>query len=95
MHLNFRELSCNVVGAPVGTRKSYSVQPRAASGACSSALRGRASAPSSGNTVRRASPAMPNHSLKLTRYGMRCKLGALHSVHHRAPGLHRTPPRSA
>ncbi len=34
---------------------------------------------------------MPNPSLKLTRYGMRCKPGPRHMVHHRSPGLQRTP----
>jgi hypothetical protein len=37
----------------------------------------------------------PNPSLKLTRYGMRCKPGSRSSVHFREPGLHRIPPRSA
>jgi hypothetical protein len=30
---------------------------------------------------------LPNPSLKLTRYGMRCKPGPRHTVHHRSPGL--------
>jgi hypothetical protein len=38
---------------------------------------------------------LPNPSLKLTRYGMRCKPGPRHMVHHRSPGLQRTPPRAA
>ena len=37
----------------------------------------------------------PNPSLKLTRYGMRCKPGPRHMVHHRSPGLQRMPPRAA
>jgi hypothetical protein len=37
----------------------------------------------------------PNPSLKLTRYGMRCKPGLRHTVHHRSPGLQRMPPRAA
>ena len=37
----------------------------------------------------------PNPSLKLTRYGMRCKPGSRHMVHHREPGLQRLPPRAA
>ena len=37
----------------------------------------------------------PNPSLKLTRYGRRCKPGPRHMVHHRAPGLQRPPPRAA
>ena len=95
MHVNIRGLSCNLVCAQVGARKCLSVQPRAAFGACSSALRGHAFVPSSSKVSRRASPAWPNHSLKLTRYGIRCKPGALHSVHLCAPGLHRMPSRSA
>ena len=39
--------------------------------------------------------ARPNPSLKLTRYGMRCKPGPRHVVHHRSPGLQRTSPRAA
>jgi hypothetical protein len=38
---------------------------------------------------------LPNPSLKLTRYGMRCKPGPRHMVHHRSPGLQRMPPRAA
>jgi len=38
---------------------------------------------------------MPNPSLKLTRYGRRCKPGPRHMVHHRVPGLQRLPPRAA
>jgi hypothetical protein len=38
---------------------------------------------------------LPNPSLKLTRYGMRCKPGLRHLVHHRSPGLQRMPPRAA
>jgi hypothetical protein len=37
----------------------------------------------------------PNRSLKLTRYGVRCKPGLLPLRHHRSPGLQRTPPRAA
>jgi hypothetical protein len=37
----------------------------------------------------------PNPSLKLTRYGRRCKPGPRHLVHHREPGLQRLPPRAA
>jgi hypothetical protein len=40
----------------------------------------------------KAQRAPPNPSLKLTHYGVRCKPGALHMVHHRAPGLQHTPP---
>jgi hypothetical protein len=36
-----------------------------------------------------------NPSLKLTRYGRRCKTGPRHRVHHREPGLQRLPPRAA
>ena len=39
--------------------------------------------------------ARPNPSLKLTRYGRRCKPGPRHMVHHRQPGLQRPPPRAA
>ena len=39
--------------------------------------------------------ARPNPSLKLTRYGRRCKPGPRHMVHHRVPGLQRPPPRAA
>jgi hypothetical protein len=35
-----------------------------------------------------------NPSLKLTRYGMRCKPGPRHMVHHRSPGLRRLPPQA-
>jgi hypothetical protein len=38
---------------------------------------------------------LPNPSLKLTRYGRRCKPGPRHMVHHRVPGLQRPPPRAA
>jgi hypothetical protein len=38
---------------------------------------------------------LPNPSLKLTRYGMRCKPGPRHMVHHRSPGLQRKPTRAA
>ena len=38
--------------------------------------------------------ARPNTSLKLTRYGRRCKPGPRHMVHHREPGLQRLPPRA-
>jgi hypothetical protein len=39
--------------------------------------------------------ARPNPSLKLTRYGKRCKPGPRHMVHHRVPGLQRPPTRAA
>ena len=39
--------------------------------------------------------ARPNPSLKLTRYGRRCKPGPRHMVHHREPGLQHLPPRAA
>jgi len=42
-----------------------------------------------------ATTVLPNPSLKLTRYGMRCKPGPRHMVHHRSPGLQRMPPRAA
>ena len=42
-----------------------------------------------------AARVRPNPSLKLTRYGMRCKPGPRHKVHHRSPGLQRTPSRAA
>ena len=38
---------------------------------------------------------MPKLSLKLTRYGRRCKPGAQHMVHRREPSLHHPPPRAA
>ena len=37
----------------------------------------------------------PNPSLKLTRYGRRCKPGPRPLRHHREPGLQRPPPRAA
>jgi hypothetical protein len=37
----------------------------------------------------------PNPSLKLTRYGRRCKPGLRPLRHHRSPGLQRLPPRAA
>jgi hypothetical protein len=37
----------------------------------------------------------PDPSLKLTRYGRRCKPGLRHMVHHREPGLQHLPPRTA
>ncbi len=40
-------------------------------------------------------PVGPNPSLKLTRYGRRCKPGPRHMVHHREPGLQRLPTRAA
>ena len=40
-------------------------------------------------------PVQPNPSLKLTRYGMRCKPGSRYPVHFREPGLQRMPPRAA
>jgi hypothetical protein len=39
--------------------------------------------------------ATPNPSLKLTRYGRRCKPGSRHMAHHREPGLQHLPPRAA
>ena len=36
-----------------------------------------------------------NPSLKLTRYGRRCKPGLRHTVHHLSPGLQRLTPRAA
>jgi hypothetical protein len=42
-----------------------------------------------------AQPLRPNPSLKLTRYGMRCKPGLRHTVHHLSPGLQRLPPQAA
>ena len=44
---------------------------------------------------RTATRVTPNPSLKLTRYGRRCKPGPRHMVHHREPGLQRLPPRAA
>jgi len=41
------------------------------------------------------SQVRPNPSLKLTRYGRRCKPGPRHMVHHREPGLQRPPTRAA
>ena len=37
----------------------------------------------------------PNPSLKLTRYGMRCKPGPRYPVHSREPGLQHMPTRAA
>jgi hypothetical protein len=42
-----------------------------------------------------ASRMTPNPSLKLTRYGRRCKPGPRHLVHYREPGLQHLPPRAA
>ena len=42
-----------------------------------------------------ASPARPNPSLKLTRYGRHCKPGLRYSVHCLSPGLQYLPPRAA
>jgi hypothetical protein len=42
-----------------------------------------------------AAALRPNPSLKLTRYGMRCKPGPRHMVHYRSPGLQRMPPQAA
>jgi len=39
--------------------------------------------------------ARPNPSLKLTRYGKRCKPGLRQSYYRRSPGLQRSPPRAA
>jgi hypothetical protein len=38
---------------------------------------------------------LPNPSLKLTRYGRRCKPGPRQQYHCREPGLQRLPPRPA
>jgi hypothetical protein len=38
---------------------------------------------------------MPNPSLKLTRYGRRCKPGPRQQYHCREPGLQHLPPRAA
>jgi uncharacterized protein YciI len=43
----------------------------------------------------RRQTVQPNPSLKLTRYGMRCKPGPRYPVHSREPGLQRMPPRAA
>jgi hypothetical protein len=40
-------------------------------------------------------PAMPNPSLKLTRYGRRCKPGPSQSYYLLSPGLQHPPPRAA
>ena len=37
----------------------------------------------------------PNPSLKLTRYGRRCKPGPRYPVHFLEPGLQHLPPRAA
>ncbi len=37
----------------------------------------------------------PNPSLKLTRYGMRCKPGVRQLQHRHTPGLQHMPPRAA
>jgi hypothetical protein len=42
-----------------------------------------------------AGPALPNPSLKLTRYGRRCKPGPRYPVHLLEPGLQRLPRRAA
>lgn len=39
--------------------------------------------------------ALPNPSLKLTRYGMHCKSGVWRLRQHHTPALQRTPPRAA
>ena len=44
--------------------------------------------------IRVAIPVTPNPSLNLTRYGKRRKPGLQHMVHHRSPGLRRSPPRA-
>jgi hypothetical protein len=36
---------------------------------------------------------LPSPSLKLTRYGRRCKPGLRHMMHHRQPSVQRLPPR--
>jgi hypothetical protein len=65
-----------------------------------SAVAIRASSPRTEAASRATPPilqfqVMPNPSLKLTRYGRRCKPGPRHMVHHREPGLQRLPPRAA
>jgi hypothetical protein len=44
---------------------------------------------------RLASAVRPNPSLKLTRYGKRCKPGLRQLYYRRCPGLQRLPPRAA
>ncbi len=39
--------------------------------------------------------ARPNTSLKLTRYGRRCKPGLSQSYYRLSPGLQHLPPRAA
>jgi hypothetical protein len=46
-------------------------------------------------TIATQLPLRPNPSLKLTRYGRRCKPGLRHTVHLLSPGLQRLPPRAA
>lgn len=41
------------------------------------------------------SPVQPNPSLKLTRYGMRCKPGVCQFHYRHTPGLQHMPPRAA
>jgi hypothetical protein len=45
--------------------------------------------------VRATNAVRPNPSLKLTRYGMRCKPGVFQSKHRHTPGLQHMPPRAA
>jgi hypothetical protein len=47
------------------------------------------------NPVFAPATVRPNPSLKLTRYGRRCKPGPRPLRHHREPGLQRLPPRAA
>jgi hypothetical protein len=42
-----------------------------------------------------SAPVLPNPSLKLTRYGRRCKPGPRYPVHFLEPGLQHLPPRAA
>ena len=95
MHVNIRGLSCNLACAQIDARKCLSAQPSAASGACSSALRGHAFVPSSSKVSRRAFPAWPNHSLKLTRYGMRSLAASGQVCYFPSAAKQRMPPRSA
>jgi hypothetical protein len=56
---------------------------------------GNKSVPTQPRSVIRCRRAMPNPSLKLTRYGMQRKPGVRRLRHLRTPGLHCTPPRAA
>jgi hypothetical protein len=76
-------------------RCSLAPQPRSTATALSMPLGGNHSGTQSNSSGRSRHELMPNPSLKLTRYGMRCKPGPRHMVHHRSPGLQRMPPRAA